>query len=71
MSNIILVASSTVDPRIPDLFKKVIFSPTSSTAHAISVEQEKVVFYSSWPQAANAVPEVVLEMGSRNILLLL
>ena len=71
LSNIILVASSTVDPRIPDLFKKVIFFHRPlSTAHAISVEQEKsCVLPQAGPQAANAALEVVLEMGSRNILL--
>lgn len=71
LSDIILVASSTVDPRIPDLFRQVIFFHRPlSAAHAISPDLERNhVLPQAGPQAANAALEVVLEMGSRDILL--
>jgi len=71
LSGISLFAASTVDPRISGLFKETIFfhRPLSS-AFCIFPNEDYAILPQAGPQAANAALEVVMQLGSRRVLLL-
>ncbi len=66
-----LIASNTVDPRIPDLFKRATFfaRPSSSTSSLLESISTSSFLPSAGPQVANAALEALLLVGYRNIYL--
>lgn len=70
LSEIILFASLTIDPRIAANFKEVVFYHRPlSTVSALFPAEYYAHLPQAGPQAANAALEVVLQLGSRKIAL--
>lgn len=71
LSDILLIGSMTIDPRIPPLFSSVIwFHRPLSAAMAFFPEESGAKLLQSGPHSANAALESLLHIGYRSILIL-
>ena len=71
-SNITLISSITVDPRLSSLFKETYFyhRPVSTTAFFFAGESDTSSLLISGPEAVNASVEVALKIGFKRIIML-
>ena len=71
-SDIILISSITVDPRLSSLFKETFFyhRPVSTTAFFFGGESDKSSLLISGPEAVNAAVEVALKLGFNDVVMM-
>ena len=71
LKNILLLVSSTIDPRLPELFDEVaFFHRPASMSVGLFPDDDHAVLRISGPHVINAALEAVLALGSRQLLFL-
>lgn len=71
LSDIILISSSSIDPRVPLFFSSnhIFFHRPLLAPSSLFDDEREAFLPQAGPQAANAALEVALQLGSRNLLL--